>query len=55
MALQHEPESEAVYTNLLEPPGRSRVENLVAWEEPGDAVSKGSFYHSVVRISISKN
>ena len=40
MALQYEPELEPDYTNLEGPPGRSRVENLVAWEEPGDARSK---------------
>ena len=34
MALQYEPEWEVEYTNLRHALGRSRVENLVAWEEP---------------------
>ena len=40
VALQYEPESEPDDTTLRRPPGRSRVENLVAWEEPGDARGK---------------
>ena len=40
MALQYEPELEPDFPNLVGPPGRSRVENLVAWEEPGDARGK---------------
>ena len=40
MALQYEPESEPDSDDMVRPPGRSRVENLVAWENPGDAVSK---------------
>ena len=45
MALRYEPESEPEYTNLVRTPRRSRVENLVAWEEPGDAVSKCVICH----------
>ena len=40
MGLQYEAESEPFDTNLVNAPGRSRVENLVAWEPPGGARSK---------------
>ena len=45
MALQYEPESEPDSRDMVRPPGRSRVENPVAWENPGDAVSKCVICH----------